>query len=66
VSTPTSNPNNKRGFKNASKDVRVIRAVVRKLRRKLDDDADSPSYIFTELRVGYRMPKGQEPGQERG
>ena len=49
-----------------SSDVRVIRAVVRKLRRKLDDDADSPTYIFTEFRVGYRMPKGQEPGQETG
>ena len=47
-----------------SRDVRVIRAVVRKLRRKLADDADSPTYIFTKLRVGYRMPKGQEPGQK--
>ena len=46
-----------------SSDVRVIRTVVRKLRRKLDDDVDSPTYIFTEFRVGYRMPKGQEPGQ---
>ncbi len=45
-----------------SKDVRVIRTVVRKLRRKLDDDADNPTYIFTELRVGYRMPKGRKPG----
>ena len=48
---------------NAS-DVRVIRTVVRNLRRKLDDDASSPTYIFTKLRVGYRMPKGQEPGQK--
>ena len=46
-----------------SSDVRVIRAVVRRLRRKLDDDASSPTYIFTKPRVGYRMPKGQEPGQ---
>ena len=46
-----------------SNDVRVIRTPVRKLRRKLDDDADNPTYIFTELRVGYRMPKGQELGQ---
>ena len=44
-----------------SGDVRVIRPIVRNLRLKLDDDADSPTYIFTELRVGYRMPKGQEP-----
>ncbi|MDE2809267.1 MAG: response regulator [Gemmatimonadota bacterium] len=49
-----------------SGDVRVIRSLVRKLRRKLDDDASSPTYIFTELRVGYRMPKGREPGQETG
>ncbi len=46
-----------------SNDVRVIRTVVRKLRRKLDDDVDSPTYIFTEFRVGYRMPKGQEPAR---
>ena len=29
------------------------------LRRKLGDDVDSPTYIFTEPRVGYRMPKGE-------
>ena len=28
-------------------------------RRKLDHDADNPTYIFTEPRVGYRMPKGE-------
>ena len=41
-----------------SGDVRVIRPIVRNLRLKLDDDADSPTYIFTHTRVGYRMPKG--------
>ena len=46
-----------------SGDVRVIRTLVMRLRRKLDDDASSPTYIFAEPRVGYRMPKGQEPGQ---
>ena len=25
---------------------------------KLGDDSDNPTYIFTEPRVGYRMPKG--------
>ena len=46
-----------------SGDVRVIRSLVMRLRRKLDDDASSPTYIFAEPRVGYRMPQGQEPGQ---
>ena len=39
------------------KDVRPMRTMVNKLRRKLGDDADDPTYIFTEPRVGYRMPK---------
>ena len=40
-------------------DVRPIRTIVRRLRRKLDDDADNPTYIFTEPRVGYRMPEAE-------
>ncbi len=47
-----------------SGDVRVIRTLVKTLRRKINDDASSPTYIFAEPRVGYRMPKGQEPEQE--
>ena len=47
-------------------DVRVIRTLVRQLRVKLGDDARSPTYIFAERRLGYRMPKGQEPGQMTG
>ena len=43
-----------------SGDVRVIRTLVKRLRRKLDDSASNPTYIFAEPRVGYRMPKGQE------
>ena len=35
----------------------LVRNVVKRLRRKLGDDADSPSYIFTVPRVGYRMEK---------
>ena len=46
-----------------SGDVRVIRTLVKTLRRKLNDDASSPTYIFAEPRVGYRMPKGQESEQ---
>ena len=50
----------------SSGDVRPMRTIVSKLRRKLGDDADNPIYIFTEPRVGYRMAKGEtpEPGTE--
>ena len=43
----------------SSGDVRPMRTIISKLRRKLGDDADNPTYIFTEPRVGYRMPKGE-------
>ena len=36
----------------------LVRDVIKRLRRKLGDDAANPSYIFTEPRVGYRMPPG--------
>ena len=49
-----------------SGDGELLRAVVKNLRRKLGDDANEPRYIFTEPRVGYRMPKGEEPGQPQG
>ena len=48
----------------SSGDVRPMRTIVSKLRRKLGDDADNPTYIFTEPRVGYRMPKGETQEQE--
>ena len=38
--------------------LRPMRTIVRKLRLKLGDDADSPTYFITETRVGYSMPKG--------
>ena len=41
-------------------DVRPMRTIVSKLRRKLGDNADNPTYIFTEPRTGYRMPPGSE------
>ena len=47
----------------SSGDVRPMRTIVSKLRRKLGDDADNPTYIFTEPRVGYRMPRGE--GQQQ-
>ena len=34
----------------------TVRNAVRKLRRKLGDDARNPSYIFSERGLGYRMP----------
>ena len=43
----------------SSGDVRTMRTIVSNLRRKLGDDADKPAHIFTEPRVGYRMPNGE-------
>ena len=40
-------------------DVRPMRTVISTLRRRLGDNSDNPTYIFTEPRVGYRMPKGE-------
>ncbi len=42
-------------------DVRPIRTAISSIRHKLGDDADNPTYILTELRVGYRMPKADSP-----
>ena len=39
--------------------LRPMRTMVSKLRRKLGDDTRNPTYIFTEPRVGFRMPKGE-------
>ena len=35
-----------------------MRSIVSMLRRKLGDDANDPTYIFTEPRIGYWMPQG--------
>ena len=45
------------------RDTKVVHAYLKRLRNKFGDYANSPSYIFNEPRVGYRMPKGetQEP-----
>ena len=42
-------------------DAKIVRAYVKRLRRKLGDDAKRPTYILTELRVGYRMPRPDDP-----
>ena len=41
----------------------TVRSCVKRLRRKLGEDANNPVYIFAEPRVGYRMAKGETPGQ---
>ena len=45
-------------------DLRPMRTVVSTLRRRLDDDANNPLYIFTEPRVGYRMARADSRGAE--
>ena len=42
----------------------LVRDLVRKLRRKLGDNAADPRYIFTEPRVGYLMARGETAGEE--
>ena len=37
-------------------EIRLLRSYVKKLRHKLGDDAASPTYIFNERQIGYRMP----------
>ena len=37
----------------------AVRSSVKRLRGKLGNDASNPTFIFTEPRVGYRMPKGE-------
>ena len=43
--------------------LRPMRTAISAIRRKLGDDAANPIYILTELRLGYRMARGetQEP-----
>ena len=41
-------------------DVRSMPTIAINLRRKLGDDANNPTYILNEPRVGYRMAKGEE------
>ena len=53
------------GDPSGSGDVRPLRTIVSRLRRKLGDDANNPTYIFTEPRVGYRMPAGETREPEK-
>lgn len=42
-----------------SRDTRLVRGVVKRLRSKLGDDAGDPRYIYTEIGTGYRMARGR-------
>ena len=44
-------------------DLRPVRTMMGKLRRKLGEDVENPRYIFTEPRVGYRMPRSETAGE---
>ena len=46
-----------------SGDSGLVRTIVNRLRRKFNDDAGDPAYIFTVPRVGYRMPKPMKQEQ---
>ena len=43
-----------------SGNAKVVRAVIKRLRQKLGDDANDPAYIHTERGGGYRIPR---PGE---
>ena len=43
-------------------DRRALHTHVRRLRRKLGDAADHPSYLFAEPRVGSRLAEGGDAG----
>ena len=45
-------------------DVRPMRTVISSIRRKLSDKAENPAHLFTEPRVGYRMPRGRSRESE--
>ena len=47
-------------------DAGVVRAYVRRLRRKLGESADNPVYLFNEPRVGYRLGPASEDRDGRG
>ena len=40
-------------------DLRALRAHIRRIRSKLGEDGNNPTYVFAVPRVGYRMPKGE-------
>ena len=47
-------------------DARLVRAIVKRIRRKLGDDANDPTYIANVRGVGYRMIRPAGPGGQAG
>ena len=47
-----------------SGEARFVRAAVKRLRRKLGDDARAPRFIVTEPRVGYRLAPADDPTED--
>ena len=43
------------GRESSAYDIRTLRTHLRRLRLKLGDDGNDPTYIVAEPRVGYRM-----------
>ena len=41
-----------------------VRTIVKNLRGKLGEDAENPTYIFNEPRIGYRLGEGEGPGHD--
>ena len=60
VLTPEALLRRVRGGRDAA-DSTVVRTLVKKLRRKLGDNAVKPAYVLTERGVGYRMATPNDP-----
>lgn len=54
----------RRVWHSETNDVRTMRTTISTIRRKLGDEADDPTYIFTEFGVGYKMPVAETLGPE--
>jgi len=52
--------------KDPGSNLRPMRTAVSSIRRKLGDDAEDPTYIFTEPRVGYWMPREEDSEETAG
>ena len=44
-------------------DVEYLRTYVRQLRKKIEDDAATPKYLLTDLKIGYRFRENELEGQ---